>query len=205
VSLRTAGVWKSLSNTSHYYPVPLDHPALFDYYGDVYGAGPMTLFRQLEVLSSRDAVIAALKSVLGTPRSLSVDQLLAALTAKTGLDLTQYATDWIKGNTVPKWPHIKTTFTAGSGATSTLLVHMTSGKGGCKFHVELDGANAGETQLVAVDTFHTSGDQTLTVPTPAFTVATTTLDPLNECLVYQDTSTVAPAHVRKPWLSERAQ
>ena len=203
VSLRTASVWKSLSAQSHYFPVPLDHPALFDYYGDVYGAGPMVLFRQLEVLTSRTAVIAALKSVLGTPRTLSVDQLLAALTTTTGLDLTQYTADWIKGSTVPKWPRIKSTFTAGSGATSTLLVQQTSGKGGCKFHVALDGANAGETQLVAVDTFHTPGDQTLTVPTPAFAVATVVLDPLRECLVYQD-GMFAPPAPGKPWLSERA-
>ncbi len=203
VSVRTAGVWKSLSSQSHYFPVPLDHPALFDYYGDVYGAGPMVLFRQLEVLASRDAVIAALKSVLGTPRSLSMDDLIAALAAKTGLDLTMYTTDWIKGSTVPVWPHIKTTFTAGTGATSTLLVQQTSGKGGCKFHVELDGANAGEAQLVEVDTFHTSGDQTLTVPTPSFAVATIALDPQHECLVFPDATAafVAPG---KPWLSPRA-
>ena len=202
VALRTASVWKGLSAQSKYFPVPGEHPALFDYYGDVYGAGPMTLFRQLEVLSSRDQVIAALKSVLGAPRALSVAALLAALTTSTGLDLTQYAADWIKGTGAPKWPRIKTTYTAGTGGTSTLLVQQTSGKGGCKFHVGLDGANPGEEQLVEVDTYHHAGAQTLTVPTPAFAVATVVLDPRHECLVFPDGALAARAPGR-PWLSAR--
>ena len=76
----TAAIWKSGSSLARSTSrCRGDKPALFDYYGDVYGPGPMVLFRQLEVLSSRDAVLAAIKSVLGTPHALSVDDLVAAL------------------------------------------------------------------------------------------------------------------------------
>ena len=199
VALRTANVWKGDSAQAHYYPVPLDQPALFDYYGDVYGPGPMVLFRQLEVLSSRAQVIAALQSVLGQQRALSVDELLAALTAKTGLDLTQYASDWIKGSGKPTWPRLVATY-----ANGALTVHTMSGKGGCKFHVALSNDDGSQTQLVEVDTFHTSGDQTLTVAAPTFTVTKTVIDPLHECLVFEGTSAIAPAPRARPWLSPRA-
>src|SRR5207302_393771 len=33
----TAGAWKGFGQTAMYYPVPGGEPALFDYYGDVYG------------------------------------------------------------------------------------------------------------------------------------------------------------------------
>ena len=53
------GVLEGASATARvFFPVPGDKPALFDYYGDVYGPGPMVLFRQLEVLTSREQVLA---------------------------------------------------------------------------------------------------------------------------------------------------
>src|SRR5204863_634644 len=122
---KTALAWKTFSKPARFFPVPEDKPELFDYYGDVYGPGPMILFRQLEVLSSRTAVIAALKSVLGQPRSLSVDELIAALEASTGLALTDYAAAWIRGTGVPAWPTIAVTTTPGAGTTS-VRVRQTS-------------------------------------------------------------------------------
>ena len=82
---------KAASAGANFFPVPGEKPALFDYYGDAYGPGPMVLFRQLEVLTSRDQVLAALKSVLGHQHALSVDDLVAALAQNTGLDLTAFA------------------------------------------------------------------------------------------------------------------
>jgi aminopeptidase N len=178
---QTAAAWKSFSDGARYFPVPLDSPELFSYYSDVYGPGPMILFRQLEVLTSRAQVLAALESVLGTAHSLSVDELLAALETSTGLDLEAYADAWVRGNGAPVWPKYNVTYTSGS----LQLVQTNKGPNpmGCKFHVALRGAGVGEEQLVEVNTFANGVDQTIDV-TPAFTVTDVVLDPLNECLVY---------------------
>lgn len=205
VAQRTASAWKQFSRTAQYYPVPMNMPALFDFYGDVYGPGPMVLFRQLEVLTSRAQVLDALKMVLGMPRALSVDEVVAALEQTTGLDLDEYAAAWIRGSEAPDWPRYAVTFTPGAGETSTLVLDLTNekpNKRGCKFHVALRGASPDEQQLVEVDTFTGEVDQTLDVPTPAFTVTSIALDPRAECLVYLASST--PRTVgRHPWLSER--
>jgi aminopeptidase N len=195
----TAAYWKRASAGAMYFPVPGDKPALFDYYGDVYGPGPMILFRQLEVMTSRPQVIAAIASVLGTAHAISVDDVVAALSAKTGLDLTAYAAAWIHGSGAPEWPVINATYTAATG-----MLHVTQTKGTarrCKFHVGLKGANAGELALVEVDTFKNGLDQTLPVVAPAFTVTQTVLDPSSECLVFPGTLARQVPH---PWLTERA-
>lgn len=180
-ALRTARNWKADSVGSKYFPVPEDHPALFDYYGEVYGPGPLILFRQLEVLTSRAQVIAALQSVLGHPRALSVDDVVAALAASTGLDLTAYRAAWIHGTGAPVTPAIRATY---DGATTSLhVVQTTATDRRCAFHVALVGAG-GAQQLVAVDTFRNGVDQTIAVsPAPTFAVTGTSLDPSAECLV----------------------
>ena len=208
VARKTAGAWKRTGQNAQYYPVPEDMPALFDYYGDVYGPGPMVLFRQLEVLSSREAVLSGLQSVLGSPRALSVDELVAALEQSTGLDLDSYAAAWIRGSAAPDWPRYDVTFTPDTAlGTSTLALDQINEQAearGCKFHVALQGANVGEREEIEVDTFTGGADQTLTVPTPAFTVTTIVLDPLAECLVYLASSTPRTLP-RKAWVSDRAQ
>ena len=203
-SQRTASSWKAGSVGAQYFPVPAEQPALFEFYGDVYGPGPMILFRQLEVLSSRAQVLAALQSVLGAPRALSVPELLAALATSTGLDLDAYAAAWIHGTGAPTWPTARTTFTPAAG-TSTLRVEIVAGtERRCKFHVALRGAAPEDSVEVAVDTFRNGTDQTIDVPTPAFTVTQTVLDPDRECLVYPATGAIAGPRPR-PWLSERGR
>ena len=194
---RTLAYWKSGALGAAFFPVPGEKPALFDYYGDAYGPGPMILFRQVERMSSRDSVIAGLKTLLGEPRAISVDDVVAALETSTGLDLDAYAAAWIRGMGAPVWPLVKTTYTPGS-----LHVQVTSGgERRCKFSVALKGANAGESQLVEVNTFTGGIDQMIAVTAPAFTVTSTELDPLRECLVYPDTTTrTARVH---PWVSPR--
>lgn len=198
----TTSYWKAASAGAKYFPVPGEKPELFTYYGDVYGPGPMILFRQLEVLSSRQQVLAAIASVItGPAHAASVDDVVAALAAKTGLDLTAYSAAWIHGTGAPEWPTFNTTFTAGTG-TSTLHVMQVKGQSRrCKFHLALEGAQPTDVQLVEVDTFHNGIDQTLTVPTPAFAVTKTEIDPNHECLVYAGT---LARTVPQPWLSERA-
>jgi aminopeptidase N len=205
--LKTRGAWKYLGQDSNYFPVPTDKPALFDYYGDAYGPGPMILFRQLEVMTSREQVLAAIKSVLGTPHALSMDELVAALARETGLDLSTYMAGWLKGSGKPDWPRYTATFTPGSG-TSTLALVETNKKAtprGCKFHVALKGANATDVSLVEVNTFTGGEDQTLSVPTPAFTVTSIALDPDAECLVYLMSSSPREVPRITPWVSERFQ
>ena len=198
----TADAWKRNSVGGGFFPVPGERPALFTYYGAVYGPGPLILFRQLEVLSSRAQVIAALQSVLGSERTLSMEQLVAALAAHTGLDLGAYAAAWIYGSGTPAWPHVRTTFTAGP-TTSTLAVTLTLGaERRCKFHVALRGA-AGEETLVAVDTFRDGPTQMISMPTPAYAVTAIVLDPADECLVLAATGPPLARPTRRPWLSPR--
>jgi aminopeptidase N len=201
-ALTTAQAWKTFSGGARFYPVPEDRPELFDYYGDVYGPGPMVLFRQLEVLSSREQVMAAIRSVLGTQRSLSVDELLAALATSTGLDLTAYTDAWIRGSGAPEYPRFTTQLTVGA-KTSTLAVQQTNPNGKtCKFHVGLFGANPTvDVVHVEVDTFRNGIDQVVTFPTPGFAVTQTVVDSLRECLVFS--SGFAPAARSHPWLSGR--
>jgi aminopeptidase N len=194
---QTARAWKMFSVGTKFYPVPMEKPPLFDYYGDVYGPGPMILFRQLEVLSSRAQVLDALKSVLGSPRALSVDELVAALAEKTGLDLSSYTAAWIKGTGVPVFPSATATFTE----PSTLHVVITTApEKRCKFSVALtDGA--ANRMIVPVDTFRNGVDQTLTV-NPGFTVTTTEIDPNSECLI-RSTAFAPEIRVPNPWRGEK--
>lgn len=201
IANKTARAWRTFSNGARFFPVPGEQPELFDYYGDVYGPGPMVLFRQLEVMSSRDAVINALKQVLGSPRALSVDELVAALEASTGLDLTDYAAAWIHGTGKPVWPEAKVTFTA-VPTTSTLRVQIVEGsERRCKFAVALLGAGAGERVEIDVDTFTNGIDQTLEVPTPAFDVIATQVDARAECLVFPSIGGLAAPRPQHPWVS----
>ncbi len=209
--VQTAGVWKLSGQGAQYWPVPMDEPALFDFYGDVYGPGPMVLFRQLEVMTSREQVLAAIKMLLGHAHAIGVDDVIAALEASTGQDLDAYVAAWIKGSGKPDWPRYSLVYTA---ATSTLVLDQLNEKAnarGCKFHVALKGAAMTDVQLVEVDT-RTNVDQSIVVPAPAFTVTSLQLDPLNECLVYAASTSprtnersADPDVVRlRPWLGSRA-
>jgi aminopeptidase N len=156
-------------------------------------------------MTSRAQVLDAIKSVLGTPHALSIDELVAALEQSTGLDLDAYVAGWLKGSGAPDWPRYAVTFTPGTG-TSTLALDQINEKTnprGCKFHVALKGANADQVQLVEVNTFTGGADQTLQVPTPAFAVTSISLDPQMECLVYLSSSTPRTVR-RRAWLSDRA-
>jgi aminopeptidase N len=196
---KTASAWKGFSSGARFFPVPDDKPELFDYYGDVYGPGPMILFRQLEVLTSRAQVIAAIQSVLGRPHALSVTELVAALETSTGLALTDYAAAWIHGTGAPEWPEIATVFTPGADTSTLRVTQANATNRTCKFHVALVGANPGEQTTIAVDTFRDGVDQTLTVPTPAYAVTRVDLDPLRECLVFPKASAVARPRATHPW------
>jgi aminopeptidase N len=199
--LITTQYWKAASDGAAYYPVPGEMPALFDYYGDVYGPGPMVLFHQLEVMTSREQVLAAIKTLLGKPHAIGVDDVLAALETSTGLDLDDYAAAWIRGTGAPNWPRYAMTY--GSGMLTLTQTNKTTPARGCKFHVALKGANATDVQLVEIDT-RTNVDQTIAV-TPTFTVTALDLDPMAECLVFKQSSSprTLPADRPHPWVTHR--
>ena len=202
-SAASSALWKADARVAKYWPMPLDQPTLFSYYGDVYGPGPMVFFRQLEVMTSRAQVLAAIKSVLGSPRALSIDDLVAALSRETGLDLTDYTKGWIKGMGSPNWPLVKTTYDAGTSGTASLAVTVTNpstSPRGCKFHVALGDDGVGSTKIL-VDTFTNGPTQTLTFPTPPFTVSKIDLDPDHECLVFPSTAARIANDGAHPWVA----
>ena len=130
--------------------------------------------------------------------------MIAALEASTGLDLEAYAAAWIHGTGAPVWPTVDTTFTPGA-STSSLRVHQVGGtERRCKFHVALRGATPDEVALIAVDTFTGGLDQTFEIPTPAFAVMTTEIDPQRECLVFPGTLVRTTERIH-PWRSERGR
>lgn len=195
VGLATARAWKQFAVGAGYFPVPEDEPrpTLLQYYGEVYGPGPMILFRQLEALSSRAAVITALQQVLGQPRALSVAEVLAALETSTGLDLDQYADVWIRGSGRPTWPSFRVTVN-GTEPAQTVTVEETTAGGqlhGCNFSIGLLGAS-GESAKAWIER-GVDGVASVTVPTGVtWRVTTTILDIDAQCLAFNAT-TAAPA------------
>lgn len=207
----TRASWKTYANGAAYFPVPGEHPALFDYYGDVYGPGPMVLFRQLEGLSSRDAVIEALQTVLGAPRALAVGDVVAALEQSTGLDLEAYANAWIYGTGAPAWPRVALTGAPAENDTyrvTATVVNPPPNLMGCRFHVALRGQDAAEVLQVPVDLWGEGEPRTTwetTIAAPAFTVTSLELDPLRECLIFPDTAPLAKTTRPRgwsPWITE---
>ncbi len=186
-ALRTARAWKSFAVGAAYFPVPTadPRPALLDYYGEVYGPGPMILFRQIEALSSREAVLAALATLLGHPRALSVDEVVAALEASTGLDLSTYASVWLRGAGAPAWPQFRLTVSGTAPDQQLTVAEVTPGGvlHGCNFSVGITGAG-GETGKVWIAR-GVDGAATVTVPTGVtWAVTQTQLDVDAQCLAY---------------------
>jgi aminopeptidase N len=200
----TRNVWKAGAVGAAFYPVPEDQPLpeLIEYYGDAYGPGPLILFKQIEMLSSRAQVLTALESLLGTQRAISVIDVQDALTTATGLDLTAYFAAWAHGAGAPVWPRLSATYAAGTGLLTISQTNQASGIKGCKFKVELKGAGIADSVKVDVDTFTDGPDQDIAVtPAPGFTVTSTVVDPDNECLVFKDGATFAPTARPRPWLA----
>jgi len=207
VGLVTAKAWKAFAQGAAYFPVPEDEPkpALLDYYGEVYGPGPMILFRQVEALRSRTDVLAAIRMLLGQQRTLSVADVQAALETTTGLDLDGYVDTWIRGSGAPVWPTFRVEVT-GTVPNQHLVVTETTPGGvlhGCNFAIGIgDGSNTGIVPIArGVD-----GLASVTVPTGvAWEVTQTELDPTAQCLAFPEAPalTVAPRHGAgwSPWTS----
>jgi aminopeptidase N len=205
-ALKTASLWKSRARGAAFYPVPGEEPPLLDYYGDVYGPGPMVLFRQLEALFSRDDVLDAIAQLLGTAHAVSVDEVQAALEDTTGADLATYFDRWVRGTGAPTWPRFTVTTTdVGNGDVDVTVTQLLPEDGlyGCAFIVELSSADA---QTLDVP-FNLGPDgmasATQTV-TPGFPIASTRFDTHFTSLAYPAPLTATtPPHPRgwSPWVA----
>jgi aminopeptidase N len=203
----TARAWKGFANNAAWWPVPAEQPPLLDYYGDVYGSGPLVLFRQLEGLFSRDQVMAALADLLGAPRAIGVADVQAALELHTGVELGGYFDAWVYGSGEPTWP----TFTvavvdAGSGAVD-VTVAPTPGSElfGCAFTIELTG-DGGLSHEIWINVGGAA--PRVVTATPGFTVTGHVFDPHAHCLAFEASATARsgsrrdlPAAQRNPWLA----
>ena len=144
--------WSAISLQSTYYPRPTDDPppAVQDFYGDVYGPGPMVFYVQLESLLGRKVVLDGIKAFLAQPGALSVLDLEKALETNSGLDLKPYFDVWAFGKGKPEWPTVEvSTAQAGNTVTVTVTQQNASKKlYGCKIEVEVLGATTSATATI---------------------------------------------------------
>ncbi len=203
---QSASAWKQFSSFAAFYPVPAEAPALLDYYGDVYGPGPLVLFRHLEAIFDRETVMAALRTLLGSPRALSIGDIQEALETTTGADLENYFQLWVYGEGTPARPQYSVTIEPqGDGTVATTVVQENDQDGlfGCAFMVRLLGADTGE-ELDVWFNLGVSGAKTTTVSsTPAFVVNAHTFDPMAHCLATEVSGSNAktPGPTRyNPWV-----
>ncbi|HEU5055490.1 MAG TPA: M1 family aminopeptidase [Kofleriaceae bacterium] len=207
--LATARAWKAFARGAAFHPVPDEEDApLLDWYGDVYGPGPMILFRQLEGLFGREAVLAAIAELIGgeEPAARSVDDVRAALEAATGADLAGYFDTWIHGGGAPTWPVFEVTWTQTRAGPLTYTVRQSAPAAplhGCAFSVAFtrDAQRAEAWIDLGVDG---AAEVTGTIE-PGFRATAAVLDPDGHCLAYAPAAAAAPVRRRNPWVvQERA-
>lgn len=140
----TRAYWDSIAVNVDHRPRPTDDPAVQDFYGDVYGSGPMVLFLQLEPLLGRAAVLSGIKAFLAQPGARSVDDLRVELGKAASKDLGKYFDAWVVGPGAPEWPRFDvTTQQAGDQLTVTVTQNNPSGTiYGCKLEVAIAGKRA---------------------------------------------------------------
>lgn len=140
----TRAYWDSISVHVDHRPRPTDAPAVQDFYGDVYGPGPMVLFLQLEALVGRPAVLAGIKAFLAQPGARSVEDLRVELGKAASVDLVKYFEAWVVGAGAPEWPRFDvTTQQAGNQLTVNVTQNNPSGViYGCKLEVAVNGKRA---------------------------------------------------------------
>lgn len=191
--------WKSGARFSDYYPVPAGQPELFDYYGDVYEAGPMVLYRQLELRYGRDAILAALQQALGTERTLSVAELEQALEQTTGDDLSEYFDAWVYGSGSPTWPTVTVSLTPQPAGTTSARVSLQDADGVARdaaFFVRFDQSSLGPRDIL----FY-AGENAPQQAQLDDAVTATSIDPYTHALVYPATF-ARPAGHANPWVAE---
>ncbi len=200
---KTISAWKGFSRNSEYHLVPGEEPPLLDYYGDVYGPGPMILFRQIEALYDRASVMQALAELLGQTRAIGVVDVKLALEEATGANLDAYFDAWVYGEGVPTWPEFAVTTEAAGNDTLVRVTQLNAELGlyGCAFDIELEGAEPEQQLLVPVNLGPDGMATWSTTVSPAFEVTGFRFDPNRECLGTLATSQ-ARAQPRDPKYSQ---
>ncbi|MEZ4393142.1 MAG: M1 family aminopeptidase [Polyangiales bacterium] len=184
--LETLARWRDAAARAERYPVPDEDLPLLEYYGSAYGPGPMILFRQLEVMTSRRQVMEALRALLGRERALSVDDVRAALEASTGASLEGYFRAWLRGSGAPAWPAVDARYApaAGGGVTVSATVQTRDGVARpCAFRLRLTGAGDRSLDVPMRVGLDGAAPQPVTVR-PDFEVTGVTVDPGFEALVF---------------------
>ena len=162
--------WDAASLGANWHPRPLDEPPpdVEDFYGDVYGPGPMVLYVQLESLLRRDKVLTAIASFLAQPGARSVDDLQKALEAASGSDLQAYFDAWVYGTGMPEWPTVSVAATQQGDQVNVTLTQLGATPYGCVVEVDVVGATSTATALVdfgpAPTAAQASADVTLAEP-----------------------------------------
>ena len=202
-ALATASAWKLFSGGAMFHPVPGEAPPLLDFYGDVYGPGPMILFRQLEVMFSRAEVMAAIAELLGRP-VIGVADVQAALEASTGADLAGYFDRWVYGEGAPVYPRFEIAVTDngdGSVDVTATQIELQFGLAGAAFSVRLTGEN-GEAHDVPFDLGPDGAESTTVTATPGFVVTGHQFDPFRSTLAQSASAAPAPALSGRdnPWV-----
>ncbi|MET0388693.1 MAG: M1 family aminopeptidase [Polyangiales bacterium] len=201
--------WKNAAAGASYFPVPMDRPQLLEYFGDAYGAGPMVLFRQLEVMFGRAAVLNGIRALIGsgTPRAWSIADVQAALSQAVGADLTTYFNSWVYGSGSPAWPTATAEFaeTAPGSQTWSVHVNVTSVSNGtppgCAFHVRLWDATRSAWADVGFNNGANGGEYAPSAPLMLrFTPASAEVDPDDECLVYDASVPMQSRFVARPMI-----
>jgi aminopeptidase N len=173
--------WDDVSLQAAYHVRPMDEPppAVDDFYGHVYGPGPMLLFVQLEPLIGRDAVLEGIAQFLQAGGSGSVADLRDALEAASGEDLDVYFDVWVFGEGAPTYPEFSvTTQDQGGGMLLVTVTQAPNAEGPfpCAVEVDVAGATTNATALVDFGLAPTMTSASVTIPF-AEAVVSTAVDP----------------------------
>ncbi|NUO50041.1 MAG: hypothetical protein HOV80_14390, partial [Polyangiaceae bacterium] len=196
--------WDDVSLQAAYHVRPLDDPppAVHEFYGDVYGPGPMLLFVQLEPLIGRDAVLQGIAAFLQGEGAKSIDELRVALETASGEDLSVYFDTWVMGVGAPTYP----TFTVetapdGNGNVIVTVSQEPSQDGPfpCAVEVDLVGATATTTAIADFGLAPTMGQVEVVVPF-AEAVVSTAIDPRHKVVDAPATITLSERPRRKVWI-----
>jgi aminopeptidase N len=142
--------WDKAAVQAKHFPRPTDDPTppITAFYGDVYGAGPMVLFVQLEPIVGRAALLAAIASFLATPGARSVAELREAIEQASGQDLGAYFSAWAFGAGKPAWPVLAATVDQVEDEVTVTLTQQGPKPFGFVVEVDVVGTSQQATALV---------------------------------------------------------
>lgn len=196
--------WDDVSLQAAYHVRPLDEPPppVHEFYGDVYGPGPMLLFVQLEPLIGRAAVLEGIASFLQGEGAKSVDELRVALETASGEDLAVYFDTWVMGTGAPTYPTFSVETAPDGNGNVIVTVTQAPGPDGafpCAVEVDLVGATTSTTAVADFGLAPTMNEVQVVVPF-AESVVSTAIDPRHKVVDAPATITLSERPPRKVWI-----